>query len=95
MNAASGIDQRAGSPMVSVTLDDAGAKRMLKFTKENVGKPMAVVYIETKTVIRNIDGEEVRQRKKIEEVISVANILEPFSKPFLTTGLTSPDAPRQ
>lgn len=95
VNAASGIDQRAGSPMVSVTLDDAGAKRMLKFTKENVGKPMAVVYIETKTVIRNIDGEEVRQRKKIEEVISVANILEPFSKRFQTTGLDSPDEARQ
>jgi preprotein translocase subunit SecD len=95
VNAASGIDQRAGTPMVSVTLDDAGAKRMHKFTKENVGKPMAVVYIETKTVTRNIDGKEVRQRKKIEEVISVANILEPFSKRFQTTGLDSPDEARQ
>ncbi|WP_126454068.1 protein translocase subunit SecD [Sulfuriflexus mobilis] len=95
VNAASGLDQRGGSPMVSVTLDDAGAKRMLKFTKENVGKPMAVVYIETKTIVRNIDGKEVRQRKKIEEVISVANILEPFSKRFQTTGLDSADEARQ
>ena len=95
VNAASGIDQTGGSPMVSVTLDDAGAKRMLKFTKENVGKPMAVVYLETKTITRNIDGKEVRQRKKIEEVISVANILEPFSKRFQTTGLDSADEARQ
>ncbi len=88
-NASSGIDQRNGSPQVSVTLDDIGAKRMYKFTKANVGKPMAVVYIETKTERVNIDGKEVRKRTKIEEVISIANILEPFSKRFQTTGLDS------
>ncbi|MGD8742742.1 MAG: protein translocase subunit SecD [Granulosicoccaceae bacterium] len=94
-NAASGIDTRSGSPMVSVTLDDAGARRMLKFTRENVGKPMAVVYIETKTVTKNVDGKEVRTRQKIEEVISIANVLEPFGKRFQTTGLDSPAEARQ
>jgi len=88
-NATSGIDDQSGGPRVSVTLDDIGAKRMLKFTKANVGKPMAVVYIETNTVKVNIDGKLVRKRVKSEEVISIANVLEPFSKRFQTTGLDS------
>ncbi len=95
INASSGIDSRSGSPQVSVTLDDAGARRMYKFTKENVGKPMAVVYIETKTVKRIVDGKEVKKRQKTEEVISIANILEPFSKRFQTTGLDSTEEARQ
>jgi protein-export membrane protein SecD/preprotein translocase SecF subunit len=95
INASHGNDQRTGSPQVSVTLDDAGARRMYKFTKENVGKPMAVVYIETKVVKKIIDGKEVKKRQKTEEVISVANILEPFSKRFQTTGLDSVAEARQ
>jgi len=86
-NASSGIDSQTAGPIVSVTLDDIGAKRMLKFTKSNVGKPMAVVYIETKTEKVNIDGKEVRKRTKIEEVISIATIQGVFSKRFQTTGL--------
>ena len=35
--------------MSSVTLDSKGARKMLAFTKENVGKPMAVVFIENKS----------------------------------------------
>ena len=94
-NASSGIDQRTGGPQVSVTLDDIGAKRMLKFTKSNVGKPMAVVYIETKTEKVNIDGKLVRKRSKIEEVISIATIQGVFSKNFQTTGLDSTDEASQ
>jgi len=85
--AAAGLDTRSGSPMVSVRLNDRGADRMLKFTKANVGKPMAVVYLETKSQKVNIDGKEIRRRVKVEEVISVANILGPFGPQFQTTGL--------
>jgi preprotein translocase subunit SecD len=78
IGASSGFDQQTGQPQVSVTLDGVGAKRMLDFTRDNVGNRMAVVYIEQKPGGR-----------KSEEVISVAVVREPFGKRFQTTGLDS------
>jgi len=78
IGASSGFDQQSGQPMVSVTLDGVGAKRMLDFTRDNVGNRMAVVYIEQKP-----------GGVKTEEVISVAVVREPFGKRFQTTGLDS------
>ena len=88
-DASSGLDQRTGQPAVFVSLDGVGAKRMRRMTNENVGKPMAVVYIENRTVSSSVDGKEVKHKEKVEEVISVANILEPFGRRFQTTGLDS------
>ena len=90
VNARSGFDNNSGSPQVSVTLDGKGARKMLAFTKENVGKPMAVVFIENKTTTRTVNGETVIGNRKVEEVISVATIRDVFSKQFQTTGLDSP-----
>jgi preprotein translocase subunit SecD len=90
INARAGFDQQTGSPMVSVTLDGKGARKMLAFTKENVGKPMAVVYIENRNVTRIVDGKPVTTTKKVEEVISIATVRDVFSKRFQTTGLDSP-----
>ena len=78
IGANSGFDQQTGQPQVSVTLNGVGAKRMLDFTRDNVGNRMAVVYIEQKSGGR-----------RIEEVISVAVVREPFGKRFQTTGLDS------
>jgi len=89
-NASSGLDQQNGSPMVNVSLDAKGGKSMLKFTKKNVGKPMAVVFIENKTETSLVDGVPVKSTKKVEEVISVATIRGVFSNRFQTTGLDSP-----
>ncbi len=90
-DASAGFDQQSGSPAVFVNLDGQGARRMRNVTTENVGKPMAVVFIESRTVTRMVDGEPVRERVRSEEVISVANILEPFGRRFQTTGLGSSD----
>ena len=90
INARSGFDPQSGSPMVSVTLDAKGARSMLKFTKESVGKPMAVVFIENRTETVLVDGVPVKKAVKVEEVVSVATIREVFSKRFQTTGLDSP-----
>ena len=78
IGASSGFDQQTGQPQVSVTLNGIGAKRMLDFTRNNVGNRMAVGYIDQKPGGR-----------KIEEVISVAVVREPFGKRFQTTGLDS------
>ncbi len=78
IGASASFDQQSGQPSVSVTLDGVGSKRMLDFTRDNVGNRMAVVYIEQKP-----------NGAKIEDVISVAVVREPFGKRFQTTGLGS------
>ena len=81
-----------GLPAVSVTLNAAAGKRMFDFTSMNVGKPMAVVYIERVPQVRMVDGEEVRTFRDSEEIISVANIQGVFSREFRTTGLEKQEA---
>ncbi len=81
-----------GLPAVLVTLNSAGGQRMLQFTTENVNKPMAVVYIERVPQVRVVDGKEVKTFQVKEEVISVANVNEPFGKTFQTTGLEPKEA---
>ncbi len=94
IDAASGIDSQSGGPMVSVTLDGQGARRMDDTTRDNVGKRMAVVFIETKTETRVVNGQSQRTTSRTEEVISVAVIRDRFSKRFQTTGLDSADEAR-
>ncbi len=78
IGASASFDQQTGQPSVSVTLDGVGSKRMLDFTRNNVGNRMAVVYIEQKPGGR-----------KVEDIISVATVREPFGKRFQTTGIGS------
>lgn len=87
VDAASGLDSQSGSPAVYITLDGVGAKKMGKITQKNIGKPMAVVFIENKTETRIVNGEKIRNKKKVEEVINVATIRDTFSKRFQITGL--------
>ncbi len=86
-NASSGFDSESNSPMVSITLDGAGARIMAQTTKKNLKKPMAVVFIEQKESIKMVDGKRVRSSRKVEEVINVATIQGVFSKRFQITGL--------
>ena len=89
IDAASGIDQQSGGPDVSITLDGKGAKAMSNATRDNVGRRMAVVFIETKTETVEEDGEMVKKKRKIEEVINAATIREQLGKRFHITGLGS------
>jgi preprotein translocase subunit SecD len=77
IDASSGIEQNSGSPAVFVTLDGKGAKIFSRATREKIGKPMAVVYIEQ------------HQGRPIPEVISIATIQDELSKRFQITGLDS------
>ncbi|MDD4914889.1 MAG: protein translocase subunit SecD [Methylococcales bacterium] len=92
-DASSGMDQD-GAAAVFITLDSVGAKKMGKMTQENIGKPMAVVFIEYKSETRMEDGHKVQHKEKVEKVISVATIRDSFSKRFQTTGLDSPQEAR-
>jgi preprotein translocase subunit SecD len=88
-DASAGFDSQSGSPAVFVNLDGQGARRMRDVTTENVGKPMAVVFIENVTTTEVVGDEAVKRTRKVEEVISVATIREPFGRRFQTTGLDS------
>ena len=88
INAASTLDQN-GSPAVSITLDGKGARAFSNVTRDNIGNPMAVVFIESKSETREIDGEIVKVRRQIPEVINVATIRDQLSKKFQITGLDS------
>ncbi|MCB1866325.1 MAG: protein translocase subunit SecD [Chromatiales bacterium] len=94
VDASSGFDGQNGSPAVFVRLDSLGAQRMRRVTSENVGKPMAVVFIENRTETKLVDGVAQKTTRKHEEVISIANILEPFGARFQTTGLDSSEEAR-
>jgi preprotein translocase subunit SecD len=92
VDASSGYDQQTGLPSVNVTLNSAGARKMLDFTTENVGKRMGVVYIETTPVVKIVDGKEVHSSKTTETVLNNAVIQGVFGKKFQTTGLTQQEA---
>ncbi len=93
VDASSGFDQN-GTAAVFITLNGIGAKKMGKMTQKNIGKPMAVVFIEYKNETRIVKGKKIRKKEKIEKVISVATIRDTFSKKFQTTGLDSPQEAR-
>jgi len=90
--ASSGLDQQSGTPAVFVNLDGAGARRMQDVTQDNVGNPMAVVYIENRVDVSTVNGEEVTEITRIEEVVSIATIRDVLSHRFQTTGLASQEA---
>ena len=89
INAASGIDTLTGGPDVTITLDGRGAKRMSRGTRDNVGKRLAVVFMEYKMETIEKNGEFVKEKETIEEVINAAVIQEQLGKRFHITGLDS------
>lgn len=89
IDAASGIDQQSGGPDVSITLDSKGARIFSDATRDAVGKLLAVVYIETKTETVEENGEMVKKKQTVEEVINSATIREQLGKRFHITGLDS------
>jgi preprotein translocase subunit SecD len=89
-NATSSSGQQG--PQVDVTLDSAGGDEMLKTTKANLGKRMAVVFIEQRRETVMIDGKPVERDIKEEMVINDAVIQGVFGNRFQTTGLTMNEA---
>jgi preprotein translocase subunit SecD len=78
-----------GEPAVSVKLNSRGGDEMLRTTRENLGRPMAVVFIEKEREQVERGGQKVVIDRSKEEVISVATIRGVFSNQFQITGLTA------
>lgn len=88
-DASSGFDNQTGAPNVSIRLNNRGANAMQEVTADNVGNDMAVVFIENVIETREVDGEMVTERERIEEVINIATIRDVLSHRFQITGLDS------
>lgn len=86
-----GEDGRAN---VSVRLGGAGEARFSKATAENIGKPMAVVYVETKSIPKMENGQRVITYQTQRNVISVATIQSALGSNFQITGLTNQNEAR-
>ena len=79
VDAAASIDSQSGGPIVSLSLDAMGARINQRVTGENIGKRMAVVYIEIR----------LRIKERIEEVITAPVIRGQLGKRFQIEGLDS------
>ncbi|GGQ28829.1 protein translocase subunit SecD [Shewanella litoralis] len=78
-------------PQVAINLDAKGGTIFSNVTKDNIGKPMATLFIEYKdSGLRNPDGTV--KMTKIEEVISVATIQARLGRNFVITGLEHSEA---
>ncbi len=77
----------ADGPAVAIKLDSRGGDAMLRTTQKNVGKPMAVVYIEKNRRVVDVDGKKVNREVTVEKVINIANIRGVFGNSFDITGL--------
>ncbi|MBX3709013.1 MAG: protein translocase subunit SecD [Gammaproteobacteria bacterium] len=80
-----------GRPNVSVRLSGTGESRFTKATAENVGKPMAVVYVDIKSTPKVENGKQIISYQTQKTVISVATIQQALGNSFQITGLSSPN----
>jgi len=98
VDAAASIDTQSGGPIVSITLDAVGARINQRITGDNIGKRMAVVYIELRStakkdadgrLVTGEDGKALRVKERIEEVITAPVIRDQLGKRFQIEGLDS------
>ncbi len=93
-DAASGFDNDSGGAAVFINLDAKGGHQMSNATKDNIGKLMAVVFIENKVETREVNGEPVKHKSVVKEVINIARIQGQLGNRFQITGLDNPQEAR-
>ena len=91
-----GFDPDSGLPQVNITLDGDGGNMMHRATRNNIGRRLGVVFIETKTrdSYEMVNGEEVRKTTPYVErrVISLATVQAALGVQFRITGLQAGEA---
>lgn len=83
-----------GRPAVSITLGGGGEAAFYRITGENVGKPLAIIYVETTLTPVVIDGKAQYSQRKSERIISIATIQSALPSTFQITGLANPNEAR-
>ena len=79
-------------PAVNIRLDARAGENMLKTTRQNLNKRMAVVLIEKRREVTEVDGKKVTRDVTDEQVINDATIRGTFSNNFQITGLGAGEA---
>lgn len=96
VNAQVGFDPESGLPQVNITLDSEGGNLMHRATRNNIGRRLGVVFIETKTrdSYEMVNGEEVRKTTPYVEkrVVSLATVQAALGVGFRITGLQAGEA---
>lgn len=87
-SAMSSYDQQTASPAVQIQLGGGGENLFIKATRENIGKRMAIVFVETKLTTQMVNGKEERVAHKEERVISAPVIQNALGTNFQITGLS-------
>ncbi len=87
VDANSGFDEYS-RPQVNIKLDGKGGNKMARATKDNIGQPMATVFIEYKNS-GEVDEHGKVKLVKHEEVINVATIQSRLGRSFRITGIDS------
>lgn len=95
-NAVYSLDQTS-QPQVQLSLDAQGGNQINRVSRDNVGRPLSILLIETKsrtTLSINEEGEEVEEIEFYEdkELIMNAVIRQALGRQFSITGLTSREA---
>ena len=81
-------------PQVNISLDSAGGNAMSNFTKDNIGKPMATLFVEYKdSGKKDANGRAILAKQ--DEVINVATIQSRLGNSFRITGVNDPNEARQ
>ncbi len=78
-----------GRPAVSIQIGGAAVSNFNRITAANIGKPLAVVYVENQEQKSLVDGKVVTNNVKIEKVINIATINSALGNRFQITGLSS------
>jgi len=89
-SASSGQSQEG--PAVNIKLDARAGDAMLRTTRANLNKRMAVVLIEKRRETSEVDGRKVSREVTDEQVINDATIKGVFSNNFQITGLQAGEA---
>ncbi len=77
-----------GRPSVDIRLGGGGEAMFYRITSENVGKPLSIVYVETKMQAKKDAGKVTYIPRKTEKVINIATIQSALGNNFQITGLT-------
>ena len=80
---------QSGRSAVSISLGGGGESYFHRITGENIGKPLAIVYVETKATTKIVNEKVIHIPHKVERVISIATIQTALPPNFQVTGLTN------
>jgi len=87
-SAVSSFDSQTATPAVSIQLGGGGEALFTKVTRENIGKRMAIVFVETKSTMETVNNVSKRVTRREERVISAPVIQNALGNNFQITGLT-------